>query len=176
MKMMKIKKKYHHPSKRRGSLVFPRQLKTHRHVILKTVCTIREKEVMSDELNSRVADALLSMPKHNESAFCVVAGESINEVIYATRFRCFPDGGPQVYAVAPSLLGHFHAYGIRAMFTYTLCVSPMAPVEVDAVVLDTPGSDPLVPLHAPECADMAEGYSVIHFVDREAMSAFVLGM
>ena len=125
------------------------------------------------ELNFRVADALLSMPKHNEAAFCVVAGESINLGIFAARFGCFPDGGPQVYAISPSNLERLRGDGILATFAYTLCVSPMAPVEVFAVVLNTKGSDELVQLHAPEYTELANGHLVLHFIDRDAMNTFM---
>ena len=128
---------------------------------------------MSDELNYRVADALLSMPKHSESAFCVIPAESIDPVLFARRFRTLPDGGPQVYALSPSRLELFRGFGIASAFTYTLNVSPMAPVQIHAVVLNTKGSDPLVQLHAPEFAYMARQHLVIHFTNQEAMLAFI---
>jgi len=128
---------------------------------------------MSDTLNHRVADALRSMPMHNEFAFSVVAGNMIDPVLFATRFQTLPDGEPQVYALDAPRLECFKAYEITSTFTYTLCVSPMAPMQVYAVVLNTKGSDPLVPLHAPEFASVAQQRSVIHFVDEAAMRAFV---
>jgi hypothetical protein len=132
---------------------------------------------MDVKLNSRVADALLSIPKHDESAFCVVSGERVNPVLYASRFNVLPDGGPQVYALKAAQLKHFSAFGVRSTFCYTLCVSPMAPMQVHALVLNTAaGSDPLVQLHAPEFAHEAGGYLVIHFIDEDAMHKFVSGM
>ena len=126
-----------------------------------------------DELNFRVADALVSMPKHKESAFSVVAGEVIDPVIFVRRFQTLPDSGPQVYAINPETLGKFKAYDVKATFTYTLCVSPMAPRSIEAVVLNTAGADPLVEAHAPEFADLARGCTVLHFTDADAMRGFV---
>ena len=125
------------------------------------------------ELNFRVADALVSMPKHGEAAFSVVSGELVDAAMFMKRFRTVPDGGPQVYAINQTMLDRFRAYGVKATFRYTLCVSPMAPLTIDAVVLATTGNDPLVPLHAPEFAALAHGCSVIHFTQSGAMRGFV---
>ena len=133
-------------------------------------------------LNFKTANALLTMPERKEYAFSSVHYNNLNLETYARRMGEMPDGSHQVYALDSDKLDVIiqHPDGpvkVVNVFTYTLCISPMSPRKIWAVVTDigttVPVFDPLIALHAEDRAHETMGRTVFHFVDEKAMKEFV---
>jgi hypothetical protein len=133
------------------------------------------------DLNAKIADTLRTMPEHKEMAFATVHSEQIHLPLFVMRHGVVPDNSYQVYSfnkgsldqLASRLLPEEKA--VLGAFDYTLCVSPMSPRRLFALLLSctTPrGVDPIVLLHAPEFAKHTDGTMVLHFVDEPSMRAF----
>ena len=132
------------------------------------------------ELNLKTSDALLTMPKLREFAFCPVHHSGINLCTFLERTGGLPDGSHQVYAldtVKLDVLINYSQPRILDTFAYTLNVSPISPRTVWAVVTSIPAAapeepDPIIALHAPGMAERTVGLTVVHFVDEGRMKDF----
>ena len=135
---------------------------------------------MDEQLNFKIADALMTMPEMGEYAFSPVHAKSINLPIYVERTGQLPDGGHQVYALDNVKLDVIIRSGKLSVvdtFAYILNVSPLSSRTIWAAVTDikaTPDEpDPIIALHCEDRAQDTMGRTVMHFVNESEMRAFV---